>query len=166
MNEDEEITFQSIENISQFMINDRDKTIALVDSCKFMALALCCYTEFWGKLRAFPEQKQNKECFESFFSGMGEKYRCLIENSDASIWGNVRNQLVRLYGIKKHKGSNKESRIVIKGGDCGIMYDNKAQTYTFCVRKYFEDFKSAVDNYIAELKAYPDKLDHAKNALA
>ena len=171
MNEgEEEITLQTIEDIRQFMINDLDKTIALVNSCKgapnfMLALALCCYTEFWGKLKAFPEEKKDKECFESFFSELGEKYRYLIEHTNASIWGNVRSQLVHLYGIKKHKGSVNDSRIVIEGGDCGIMYDNNAQTYTFCVRKYFEDFKFAVDNYIAELKADPDKLNHAKNAL-
>jgi hypothetical protein len=134
--DDEEVTLKTIQGIRDFMINDLDKTIALVDSpkgaSKFMlALALCCYTEFWGKLKAFPEEKEEKECFESFFSELGEKYRHLIEHTNAGIWGSVRNQLVHLYGIKKHKGSVDESKIVIKGGDCGIMYDNTAQTYTF-----------------------------------
>jgi hypothetical protein len=167
---EEAVTLQTIEKIRDFMFEDLDKTIALVNSCKgapnfMLTLVLCCYTEFWGKLKAFPEQKECKECFESFFSELGEKYRYLIEHTDAGIWGNVRSQLVHLYGIKEHKGAVNDSRIVIEGGDCGIIYDNKAQTYTFYVRKYFEDFKFAVDKYIEELKADPDKLDHAKNGL-
>ena len=55
--------------------------------------------------------------------------------------------------------------IVIEGGNCGIVYYKKTQNYTFCVRKYFEDFKIAVNNYIEELKTDSDQFNRAKQAL-
>jgi hypothetical protein len=41
----------------------------------------------------------------------------------------------------------------------------KTRNYTFYVRKYFEDFKIAVNNYIEELKTNSDKFNCAKQAL-
>jgi hypothetical protein len=36
-------------------------------------------------------------------------------------------------------------------GPHGIELDRNSNTYTFYVQKYFEEFKKAVDNYIANL---------------
>jgi hypothetical protein len=166
MNE-EELTVQTIVKIKEFMFADLDKTIALVNSSNgapnfMLALVLCCYTEFWGKLMLYPERDE-KKCFDSFFCKLGLKYCDLIYNSDAGIYGRVRCGVVHEYSIKTKADS--ESMIVIEGRDCEIVYDKKTQNYTFCVRKYFEDFKIAVNNYIEELKTESDKFNHAKQAL-
>jgi hypothetical protein len=55
----------------------------------------------------------------------------LIDDENAAIYGKVRCGLVHEYSIKKVN----ESKIVIEGGDCGIIYDKKAQKYTFHVRE-------------------------------
>ena len=76
MNEvEEKITVQTIEKIKEFMFADLDKTIALVNSCNgapnfMLALVLCCYTEFWGKLMLYPE-KDEKKSFDTFFANWG-----------------------------------------------------------------------------------------------
>ena len=42
---------------------------------------------------------------------------------------------------------DENAKIVIEGNDdCGILYDSTTRTYTFIVRRYFEDFKTAVNN--------------------
>jgi hypothetical protein len=135
--EEEEITLQTIEKIREFMINDLDKTIALVNSCKgapnfMLALVLCCYTHFWGKLMLYPED-DDKKTFDAFFCKLEPKYKDLIYDSNAGIYGRVRCGLVHLYGIKK---AHDESMIKIEGRECGIMYDKKTQKYTFHIRKF------------------------------
>jgi len=42
---------------------------------------------------------------------------------------------------------------VIEGGDCGIDFDEKTGIFTFYVRKYLEDLKFAVNQYICGLDA-------------
>jgi hypothetical protein len=46
----------SVLNVRRFMFDDIDKTIGLADNPNvgdpnfLLALGLCCYTEYWGKL--------------------------------------------------------------------------------------------------------------------
>jgi len=54
---------------------------------------------------------------------------------------------------------------VIDGGDCGIIYDDNNKTYTFYIRRYLEDFKFAVNNYISEVKTDLNKFNDAKKAI-
>jgi hypothetical protein len=54
---------------------------------------------------------------------------------------------------------------VIEGVECGIDYDNTKNTYTFYVRRYLEDFKFAVNNYVSELMTDVAKFTEAKKAL-
>jgi hypothetical protein len=155
-------TLQNIEKIKKFMFADLDKTIALVSSDRgapnfMLALVLCSYTEFWGKLMLHSEDE--KKCFDAFFCRLGTRYEELIENTDAGIYGRIRCGLVHEYLIKGN------AKIVVEGGDCGIIYDTKTKTYTFCIKKYLEDFKFAVNNYIEELKTDLEKFDNAKKVL-
>jgi hypothetical protein len=150
---------QNIDKIKEFMFADLDKTIELVHSNKdapnfMLALVLCSYTEFWGKLM-LPSQRC-KKCFDAFFCKLGTKYADVI-NQD--IYDKIRCGLVHEYLIKGN------AKIVIEGGDCGIIYDGRTKMYTFCVRRYLEDFKFAVNNYIGELKTDLDKFKNAKKAL-
>jgi hypothetical protein len=154
-------TLQNIEKIKEFMFADLDKTIALVSSDKgapnfMLALVLCCYTEFWGKLML--PSRSEKKCFDAFFYKLGTRYQELIEDTDTGIYGRIRCGLVNEYLIKGN------TKIVVEGGDCGIIYDTKTKKYTFCIRKY-QDFKFAVNNYIEELKTNLEKFRNAKKVL-
>ena len=76
----EEITLQTIEKIRDFMCADLDKTIALHHTSSkgapnfMLALVLCCYTHFWGKLMLHPEG-DDKRTFDAFFCRLGAKYK-------------------------------------------------------------------------------------------
>jgi glutamate dehydrogenase/leucine dehydrogenase len=45
----------------------------------------------------------------------------------------------------------KNAEIKIGGGNCGIVFDPVKREYKFHVRRYFEDFKKAVNDYISGL---------------
>jgi hypothetical protein len=55
--------------------------------------------------------------------------------------------------------------IVIEDGTCGILYDKLSNSCTFCVRRYYEDFKSAVNNYVQGLEYGAEDLTKFKQAL-
>src|SRR5919197_1754723 len=120
MNDEEEVTVQTIQKIKEFMFADLDKTIALYDispthAPNFMlALVLCCYTEFWGRLIVSPKgEHEDKRCFKTFFCKLGMKYKDLLLYRD--IYDHVRCGLVHEYSIKSVKGD--DSVIKIEGGD-------------------------------------------------
>ncbi|MGB6530546.1 MAG: hypothetical protein WBF33_20770 [Candidatus Nitrosopolaris sp.] len=130
---------QNIDKIKEFMFADIDKTISLIHSDigapNFMlALVLCSYTEFWGKLM-LPSQ-ECKKCFEAFFRKLGTKYVEVMDHRDTNIYGRIRCGLVHEYLIKGN------AKIVIEGGECGIIYDENTKTYTFHIRRYLEDFNT------------------------
>ena len=55
--------------------------------------------------------------------------------------------------------------IVIEDCPCGVLYNKLSNSYTFCVRRYYEDFKSAVNNYIQDLEYGTGDLTKFKQAL-
>lgn len=73
----------SIKNIQKFMIGDLNKTANLQNSPDgapnfLLALALCCYTEYWGKL--LTENKlSHLNSFNAFFKILGECYKTMID---------------------------------------------------------------------------------------
>src|SRR6478752_4210938 len=153
---------ENLEKIKEFMFADLDKTIELVHSNKgapnfMLALVLCAYTEFWGKLM-FPSD-ESKKCFDAFFCKLGTRYVEVMTHPNTSIYGSIRCGLIHAYLIKGN------AKIVIEGGDCGIIYDDKTKVYIFYVRRYLEDFKFAVNNYLYELKIDLNKFNNAKKAL-
>jgi hypothetical protein len=46
-----------------------------------------------------------------------------------------------------------------------FLYDKLSNSYTFCVRRYYEDFKSAVNNYVQGLEYGTEDLTKFKQAL-
>jgi len=153
---------KNIEKIKEFMFADLDKTIELVHSDKgapnfMLALVLCAYTHFWGRLINF--SGNDKEQFNTFFRELGKKYEDLLDRHPRVVYGKVRGALIHEYLIKAN------SKIMIEGGDCGIDYDDRKNSYTFYVRRYLEDFKFAVNNYISELMTDVAKFNEAKKAL-
>jgi len=149
----------NLEKIKEFTFADLDKTIELVHSDKgapnlMLALVLSAYTEFW-----FLEglTSNSSERFNSFFRKLGKNYESLLDKHD--IYDRFRSSLVHGYLIKGN------SKIVIEGGECGIDFDDKTGIFTFYIRRYLEDFKFAVNNYVHELSTNPDKFNKAKEEL-
>lgn len=75
------------------MFADLDKTFELVHSDKgapnfILALVLCSYTEFRGKLML--QSGKDKECFEAFFRKLGTKYEEVIDHPAKNIYGRIR----------------------------------------------------------------------------
>ena len=86
----ETYTLKNIEKIKEFMFADLDKTIELVHSDKgapnfMLALVLCAYTHFWGKLMKF--SGNDKERFDAFFRKLVTKNMkmCSIVNMQTFI---------------------------------------------------------------------------------
>jgi hypothetical protein len=82
-----------------------------------------------------------------------------MNHPNTDIYGRIRCGLVHEYIIRAN------AKIVIEGGDCGIVYDDKSKTYIFCIRRYLEDLKFAVDKYIAELRSDLASFNATKKAL-
>ena len=81
----------SARKIRDCTFGDLDKTIALhkipqlgnpaatYGAPNFMlALALCCYTEFWGQLIEDSDSPSSAKCFNAFFARMGGNYAALL----------------------------------------------------------------------------------------
>jgi hypothetical protein len=152
----------TITKIKEFMFSDLDKTIELVNTSKgapnfMLALILCCYTEFWGRLM-LPSGK-DKECFERFFCELGPKYKEVLNDSNTSIYGRIRSGLAHSYLVKGNV------RILIEGGDCGIEFQIETNIYTIYVRRYLEDFKIAVNKFVAEIGFDIKKFNDAKKVV-
>ena len=66
----------TINRIKEFMFADLEKTLELTNTPKgapnfMLALVLCCYTEFWGKMKL--PQGTNSERFNIFFKALGKR---------------------------------------------------------------------------------------------
>ena len=62
------------------MFEDLEKTIDLVNAPKkapnfLLALVLCCYTEYWGRLVLGIPVGRSKKCFNEFFDRLGKCYQ-------------------------------------------------------------------------------------------
>jgi len=148
----------SVKKVRDFMFGDLEKTLSLVKTSDgapnfLLALALCCYTEYWGQFLIGKKNRfhgYSRKCFNEFFKRLGPRYEYLISHNhnkydyikcDHNIYSDIRCGLAHAYMID---GS---AKIVIEGGeDCGILYDSTTRTYTFIARRYFEDFKIAVNS--------------------
>ena len=153
-----------IKKVRDFMFGDVEKTLSLVNTRDgapnfLLALALCCYTEYWGQFLIGKKRVHgyNSKCFNEFFQRLGPRYEYLISHNhnkydsikcDHNIYKDIRCGLAHAYMIDGN------AKIVIEDSEyCGILYDSVSRTYTFVVRKYFEDFKIAVNSFIHGLES-------------
>ena len=152
----------TISKIKEFMFTDLDKTLELVNTPKgapnfMLALVLCCYTEFWGKLMV--PSGDPKTCFDSFFCKLGSKYKEVMKAPNMSVYGRIRSGLAHSYLVKGN------ARILIEGGDCGVNFETESDTYTIYVRRYLDDFKIAVNKFVAEIGLDIKKYNDAKKVV-
>jgi hypothetical protein len=139
----------SVLKTKEFMFKDLNTTISLVKSKGsapnfLLALGLCCYTEFWGRLIKGSPIKNEEDCFNEFFDRLGPCYKKLQNNSHFQPYKDIRSSLVHAY-------LDKEITIALREGPCGILFNPAKKTYTFYIKTYLKDFGKAVDDYIEEL---------------
>lgn len=165
----------TINKIKEFMFADLEKAIELVDTPKgapnfMLALVLCCYTEFWGKMKL--PNGTSSERFNEFFKALGKRYESLLQQLGDSetdtqkrhrgkdnIYHDIRCGLVHSYLVDGNV------RIVIEGGHSGIEYGDREKIYTFYVRRYLEDFKAAVNKFVVEIGLDTKKFNDAKKVV-
>lgn len=86
------------------MFEDVEKTLALANSPQkapnfLLALALCCYTEYWGKLKlGVAEPKHSKSAFMAFLEELDYQHYSPIK---LQVYKDVRCGLAHSYLIEK-----------------------------------------------------------------
>jgi hypothetical protein len=160
----------SVLQVRSFMFNDIEKTLCLtlnpqIGAPNFLlALGLCCYTEYWGKLVEGikkSESKRSGEAFNSFLTRLDEAYyKDLL--TQVNLYHEVRCGLAHSYLIE-----GKGNAVINTSfeGLHGIDFDNTTKQYIFWVRTYFDEFKNAVNNYINGLETGKEDLQKLEDSL-
>jgi hypothetical protein len=109
----------SVLRVRRSMFNDIEKTIGLANNQTIgapnflLALGLCCYTEYWGKLvKAIKkgDESHGKTAFYAFLERMDSAYYGHLINSGVKLYKEVRCGLAHAYLIEA-SGCFKHSRI-------------------------------------------------------
>jgi hypothetical protein len=141
----------SVLRVRNFMFGDIDKTLMLANNPQIgapnflLALGLCCYTEYWGKLKCGIAKNRSQDAFEAFLVELDYQH---YDTLKTQIYKDVRCGLAHAYMIE-----NRSSMIDAEhGGSYGIEFDSIKNEYTFFVRTYFKEFRNAVNRYITNLE--------------
>ena len=102
------------------MFEDLDKTIDLVNCLRgapnfLLALVLCCYTEYWGRLVKGSPHGMSEDCFNEFFDRLGNCYQ-KRKQQNFDVYHDIRCGLVHSNIIDEN------AEIKIEGGNCGIVF--------------------------------------------
>lgn len=150
----------SILNVRNFMFGDIEKTLKLAEDPDgapnfLLALGLCCYTEYWGKLLLGVTKghgTKGREAFNGFLRRFDPTYYSnLIRSADP--YGKIRCGLAHAYLIDGDAEIN-----VGRKGYHGIEFDSTTKKYVIWVGTYFDEFRNAVTNYIKGLEAGTEDL--------
>ncbi len=158
----------SVLKVRDFMFGDIEKTLTLVNDqtvCApnfLLALGLCCYTEYWGKLLLGVTKSQKRksgEAFNAFLSRLDPvHYGNLIKIADP--YGKIRCGLAHSYLIDGDTEIN-----IGRRGYHGINYDQSTQKYVFWVGTYFDEFRAAVTSYIKGLESGSEDLNKFEDCM-
>jgi hypothetical protein len=145
------------------MYDDITKTLKLRGNKEgapnfLLALGLCCYTEYWGKLKLGAAEDRSKDSFKAFLVELDKSH---YEPITSQIYTDVRCGLAHAYMIENRRSAIDADII----GQHGIEFDSGSNRYTFYVRTYFEEFKRAVNNYIACLERDEESVKLLNQAL-
>lgn len=155
--------YDRVRHIVDLMFGDIRKTLALATDPQgapnfLLALGLCCYTEFWGKLKLGVAKDRSKDSFEAFLVELDYQY---YDPLKSQIYVDVRCGLAHAYLIE-----NRNSAIdALNDGDHGIEFDLTNDKYTFYIRTYFKEFEKAVNRYVTELEKGTARIDLLETAL-
>jgi hypothetical protein len=154
--------------VRDFIFEDIDKTLGLINCIRgapnfLLALGLCCYTEYWGKLSEGVQlnERKSKGSFDAFLKRLSHPYYEGLLNS-LDIYKDIRCGLAHSYLIEGGKNSAIDT---LNEGNHGIVYDPIQNRYTFYVKTYFREFKSAVDSFINGLENGTERLDMLEDSL-
>lgn len=154
----------SVLNVKRFMFEDIDRTLSLKTKAPnfLLALGLCCYTEYWGKLKLGQGQNgMSRSSFEAFLDHLDHQYYPRLKAQGIDIYKDIRCGLAHAYLIE-----GKTSSIdTIFNGNHGIDYDPASNQYRFFVRTYFMEFKAGVNNYIHGLETETESVDLLEQCL-
>lgn len=154
----------------QWMVNDIHKSIQLKESRPaegapniLIALGLSCYTEYWGKLLLGLPIDDSRKCYEAFFrrletSYVSNPYEALLDRG-VLVYQDVRCGLVHAYVV------DRDCKVTLDEGSCGICYDENTDRYDFYIKTYFKDFQSAVESYIDGLNKGAESVLKLNNAI-
>jgi hypothetical protein len=161
----------SVLNVRRFMFDDIDKIIGLADNPNvgapnfLLALGLCCYTEYWGKLltgaRKFDESV-GRNAFNAFLERLDRVYYGNLIGSGVELYKEVRCGLAHAYLIETSGNAGIDMG---NAGLHGIDYDKTNNKYVFWVRTYFDEFKAAVNKYINGLESGTENLQSLEDSL-
>jgi hypothetical protein len=147
------------------MFKDTEKTIGLVKNPQLgapnflLALGLCCFTEYWGRLLTGFATNQPSRCFNAFFDRLGQPY-VEVRNNQNKIYHEVRCGLAHSYMIEGSSVIDMKSDL-----PCGIEYNDSTSQYVFHIYTYFEHFNNAVNDYIRGLENGTENVSCAEKAL-
>jgi len=151
------------------MFNDIEKTLCLtldpqIGAPNFLlALGLCCYTEYWGKLvqGIRKSESRSKEAFDTFLKRFDPAYYTNLM-AVVDLYVEVRCGLAHSYLIE-----GRGDTVIDTGykGLHGIEYNRTTKKYIFWVRAYFDEFKNAVNNYINALEMGREDLTKFEDSL-
>ena len=147
------------------MFKDIEKAIGLVKNPQLgapnflLALGLCCFTEYWGRLLTGTAKNEGPKCFNAFFDRLGQPY-VEVRNNQNKIYNKVRCGLAHSYLVEGISVIDMKSGLL-----CGIEHNESTSQYVFHICTYFEHFKNAVNDYIRGLENGTEKLSSMEKAL-
>lgn len=132
-----------------------------------IAVALSCYTEYWGKLvlGLSRERDVSRKCYEEFFKRLGNMYKAnpykVLLDKGVPIYEDIRCGLVHSYGAARGYS------VILDNGNepSGICYDEIKDHFAFNVVTYFKDFRNAVNDYINGLGTGKESILRLNNAM-
>jgi len=143
--------YRNAKKVQEFMFGDIQKSLELnnkrgIGAPGFLiALGLCCYTEYWGRLALGISTGCSKPAFNTFLDKLDPTHYRTLRESGLNIYHDVRCGLAHSFVIEKGGNIDADTE-----GDHGIEFDKKTK-YSFYVRTYFREFQTAVEEYMMDL---------------
>jgi hypothetical protein len=108
-------------------------------------------------------REESRKCYEAFFRRLGNSYGSnpygALLDKGVPVYQDVRCGLVHAYAV------DRDCKVRLGEGPCGICYDESTDHYDFYIKSYFKDFQSSVESYIDGLKNGTESVLKMNNAI-
>ena len=144
--------YERVKHVKRFMFGDIEKALKLNDNHNIgapgflIALGLCSYTEYWGKLAEGISRGCSETTFNAFLDRLDPTHYPNLRMNGVNIYRDIRCGLAHSYLIEKNANID-----AVTDGEHGIVFDIGNKMYSFYVKTYFEEFKCAVNKYMRDL---------------
>jgi hypothetical protein len=157
--------YRPVLNVRNFMFDDIDKTFSIKETPSFLiALGLCCYTEYWGKLKLGVEAEErmsSRNSFEKFLNDyLDPTYYPQLRDKGIDIYKDIRCGLAHSYLIEQNSIIDAANY-----GNHGIEYGSGDMQYRFYLKTYTIEFKTGVNRYINGLIAGMENVELLERCL-